>query len=73
MNERIVLNEEICHGKPVIRGTRMPVVIVLGSLAGGMTFEEIEHEYAITREDIQAAIGYAANILDSEKHFPIPA
>ena len=39
MNERIVIDPKICHGKPVIRGTRMPVALVLGSLAGGMSFE----------------------------------
>jgi uncharacterized protein (DUF433 family) len=35
MNERIVIDPKICHRKPVIRGTRMPVAVVVGSLAGG--------------------------------------
>jgi uncharacterized protein (DUF433 family) len=39
MNERIVIDPKICHGKPVIKGTRMPLALVVGSLAGGMTFE----------------------------------
>lgn len=42
---RIVLDPAIHHGKPVIRGTRVPVTVVVGSLAGGMTFEEIQREY----------------------------
>ena len=37
-NDRIVIDPKICHGKPVIRGTRTPVAIVVGSLAGGMSF-----------------------------------
>ncbi len=39
MDNRIVIDPEICHGKPVVRGTRTPVAIVVGSLAGGMSFE----------------------------------
>jgi uncharacterized protein (DUF433 family) len=44
MNERIVIDPEICNGKPVIRGTRMEVALVVGSLAGGMNFEEVQRE-----------------------------
>ena len=40
MNDRIVIDPKIQHGKPVIRGTRMPVARIVGGLAGGMTFEE---------------------------------
>ena len=40
-HDRIVVDPAICHGKPVIRGTRVPVAIVVGSLAGGMSFEEV--------------------------------
>jgi uncharacterized protein (DUF433 family) len=41
MKDRIVIDLKVCHGKPVIRGTRLPVAIVVGSLAGGMTFDEV--------------------------------
>jgi len=44
MKERIVIDPRICHGKPVIRGTRMTVAQVVGSLAGGMSFEEVERD-----------------------------
>ena len=60
MNERIAIDPEIQHGKPVIRGTRVPVVRIVGGLAGGMSFEEIEREYDVTREDIQAVLGRTA-------------
>ena len=56
MNDRIVIDPKICHGKPVIRGTRLPVAILMGSLAGGMTFDELQREYGITSDDIRAAL-----------------
>jgi len=40
----------------VIRGTRLPVTVVVGSLAGGMTFEEVQREYDLTADDIRAAL-----------------
>ncbi len=64
---RISINEKIRFGKPVITGTRVPVDLVIGKLAGGMTFEEIMVEYEITREDILAALDYASKILSSEE------
>ncbi len=56
--ERIVIDSKIMHGKPVIKGTRVPIEVILGSLIGGMTYEEIEQEYGVKREDIPAAIAY---------------
>ena len=44
MNGLIVVDSKICHGKPVIRETRLPVAIVVGSLAGGMTFDEVQRD-----------------------------
>jgi uncharacterized protein (DUF433 family) len=71
MNERIVIDPRICHGKPIIRGTRMPVSLVVGSLAGGMSFEELEREYSLTREDIRAALKFAGELVDQEQHHPL--
>lgn len=48
--DRIIIDPEIRHGKPVIKGTRVPVDVILGSLAGGMEIREIAEEYGITRE-----------------------
>ena len=64
MNDRITIDPSICHGKPVIRGTRTPVSIVIGSLAGGMSFEEVQREYDLTNEDIRAALKFAGEFLD---------
>jgi len=72
-DDRIVIDPKICHGKPIIRGTRLPVAIVLGSLAGGMNFDEVEREYSISLDDIRAAIGYANGLVEREQHHPLPA
>jgi len=53
---RIVIDPAICHGKPVIRGTRVAVTVIVGSLAGGMTFDDIQREYDVTADDIRAAL-----------------
>jgi uncharacterized protein (DUF433 family) len=59
---RVVIDDRIRHGKPIIKGTRITVDEVLGALIGGMKYEEIESEYGIEREDILAVIEY--NYLD---------
>ncbi len=61
MNERVIIDPEIQHGKPVIRGTRVPITHIVGGLAGGMTKEEIIREYEVTKEDIWAALNYATD------------
>ena len=72
MDERIIIDPEIQHGKPVIRGTRVPVTRIIGGLAGGMTREEIMREYEVTDEDIRAALGYAADLIEAEEFHPLP-
>lgn len=72
MNERIVIDPQIQHGKPVIRGTRVPVARVIGGLAGGMTREEIAQEYKVTEEDITAALAYATDLIEAEEFHPLP-
>ena len=63
----ISVDEKVRFGKPVITGTRVPVDLVLGKLAGGMTYEEVAAEYEITREDILAILDYAAKVLSTEE------
>lgn len=64
---RIVVDETIRFGKPIIQGTRVPVDLVLGKLAGGMTIEEVMAEYDLAREDVLAVLSYAArSIADDE-------
>ena len=59
MNERISIDPHVCHGKPVIRGTRVPVARVLGYLAGGMSFEDAEKDFDLAPADVRAALDYA--------------
>jgi len=73
MEERIVLNPAIQHGKPIVRGTRVPVVRLLAELAEGTAPDEIVREYGVSPEDLAAAIRYSADLLDSEKIHPFPA
>jgi uncharacterized protein (DUF433 family) len=58
-HERIVIDPQICHGKPVVRGTRTPVSVILGHIAGGDSFETVQREYYISAEDIRACIAFA--------------
>ncbi len=69
--DRIVMDPEIVHGQPVVRGTRITVAIIVGSLAGGMTFEEVEAEYGVTRNDILACLNYAAHSVTEKRGFPL--
>jgi len=73
MEDLIVIDPKICHGKPVIRGTRVPVTIVVGSLAGGMSFEDVQREYDLTSDQVRAALRFAGDLLDREQHHPLPA
>ena len=71
--DRIVIDPNICHGKPIIRGTRVSVTIVVGSLAGGMSFEDIQREYDLTAEDIRAALRFVGELAEQESFHPLPA
>ena len=65
MNNRIEVNPDVCHGKPVIRGTRIMVRNILGALAGGDSIKDILQNYPdLTLADIKAAIAYAIELVD---------
>ena len=68
---QIVIDEKTRFGKPVIKGTRITVDEVLGALAGGMTYEEIEKEYGVKKDDILAALHYATEIIAEERVAPL--
>lgn len=63
---RIAVDPEVRFGKPVIKGTRVPVTVVLDELASGTTTDEIAREYGITVEDIRAVLRYAAEVIGDE-------
>lgn len=61
--ERITVDPAVCHGRACIKGTRVMVAVVLDNLAAGMQTDEILHSYPSLRaEDVQAAMGYAADL-----------
>jgi uncharacterized protein (DUF433 family) len=72
MSDRILIDPAIQHGKPVILGTRIPVARIVGGLAGGMSFEEIEREYGVTTEDIRAALEFANELVEKEEFHALP-
>lgn len=67
-HERIEINPEVMMGKPVIRGTRITVELILRKLGAGMTDAEIIEDHPhITRQDIRAAQAFAADYLHNDE------
>jgi uncharacterized protein (DUF433 family) len=70
--ERIVIEEDLHHGDPCIKNTRIPVAVILASLADGMTSEEIREEYPqLCDLDIRAALAYAADLIHQDVLIPL--
>jgi uncharacterized protein (DUF433 family) len=71
--ERIVVDPDILVGKPVVKGTRLAVELIVDLLAQGWTEEELLRNYPrLTPEDIRACLQYASARLHAEKVFPLP-
>lgn len=65
---RIDSNPSVMLGKPVVKGTRITVELILRKISGGYSFEEILEMYPhLTREDILAAVEYAASAIANER------
>jgi len=64
---RIVVDPGVRFGKPVIKGTRVPISVVLGQLAAGVQHDEIIRGYGISEDDILAVLAYAAEIIAHEE------
>lgn len=72
MEERIVVNPKIMVGKPIIKGTRIPVDAILKRLADGMSISEILEEYPnLIEEDIRAALRYVSEVVAGEEIIPM--
>ncbi len=70
--ERIIIDEKILAGKPVIKGTRISVEFILELLSSGMAVDEILKEYPhLKKADILAALEYATRTLRHEEVYPI--
>jgi len=71
---RIIVNPKVMAGKPVIKGTRIPVEQILRLLAQGLTVERVLEDYPhLTKDDIMAALLYAAKIMGKEEVYPLVA
>ena len=71
MDDRIVVDPNLCSGKPTIRGTRIMVKNILGMVAGGYTMARIIDAYPeLTTHDVTAALEYASQVIDEEKVIP---
>jgi uncharacterized protein (DUF433 family) len=65
LGERIEIDPKVCNGKPVIKGTRIPVTVILEQIAEGESWEAILAGYPeLTREDMHAALSYARTSVD---------
>lgn len=72
VTERIEISPKVMLGKPVIRGTRIPVELILRKLAEGALEQDLLDAYPrLTREDIRAAIAYAAEVVAHEENLPL--
>ena len=70
--DRIVVDPEILTGKPVVRGTRIPVELVLKRLAQDLTLQTLFDAYPrLTPEDIKACLEYAQALVAGEEVYPV--
>ena len=72
--QRIVVDPKVLVGKPIIKGTRISVELVIDLLARGYTRDQIiqQHDH-LTPDDVQACLAYASDMLRSEKVYALPA
>jgi uncharacterized protein (DUF433 family) len=71
--DRIVIDPAIHHGDPCIKGTRVPVSVIVGSIADGDTSEELLDAYPqLTADDIRAALKFAAEAVNNADFIPLP-
>jgi uncharacterized protein (DUF433 family) len=70
--ERTEIAADLHHGDPCIKGTRIPVAVIVASLADGMTSAQIREEYPqLSDEDIRAALAYAADVIHQDGRSPL--
>ncbi|MBI5002714.1 DUF433 domain-containing protein [Candidatus Woesearchaeota archaeon] len=69
----VIIDQKTRHGKPVIKGTRITVDEVLEMLETGMTYEEIQKEYGLTKEQVLSVIRYTSSIISGVEVHKIPA
>ena len=63
----ITVDPSVRFGRPVVKGTRVPIDIILGQLAAGLTVDTVAEEYGVSRDAVLAVLRYAANLVASEE------
>jgi uncharacterized protein (DUF433 family) len=71
--DRIAIDPKVMGGKPVIKGTRVPLQTILGALAAGDEVARVCDQFNLTQEDVRAALAYAAEIMADERVSALPA
>ena len=72
LGEHIVADPEILGGRPLVAGTRITVEFILGQLGRGQTPDEVSRQYGVSREDVLAAIRFAAETVGRDNFAPAP-
>ena len=63
--DRIEINPRVCNGKPVIKGTRIPVTVILAQIATGESLQNLVKDFPeLTIDDIKAAVQYAGSFIE---------
>jgi uncharacterized protein (DUF433 family) len=68
----VVVDPQIQGGRPVIKGTRVPVYVLVSALGAGEPFDEVCHQYGVSKEALLAAMSYAAEVLSEERAVAVP-
>ena len=69
--EYVAVNPRVLGGTPVMAGTRVPVQVVVGSLAGAMSVDEVCDQYRLTPAQVQAALAYATEVMAEERVYAL--
>ena len=67
LSHHITIDQRVRFGKPVIKGTRVTIDLIVGKIAGGMKVEEVMKEYDLTRNQVLAALQHAAELVAEEE------
>ncbi|MPZ48657.1 MAG: DUF433 domain-containing protein [Dehalococcoidia bacterium] len=70
--DRITIDPAIAAGHAVIKGTRVPVQMLIGALGGGDTIEDVCQAYNVTEDDVRAGLIYAAEVVSRERVRALP-
>lgn len=69
MNERIIIDPQICNGRPVVKGTRVTVQTIMEFLAAGDSVADVLEEFpTLTREDVNACHGWVSRLMSNHFH-----